>query len=447
MVPVYTMRNYTKSFMFPTTILLFSLLILLPKVGLLKVPGTYIQIRYDDFIFVLMAFSFLLLILKRGYFVTTHFTKVILLFISVTGLSLVDGILQDTVSPMLAGLFWFRTIQYVSLLYITINLLTKQNHIIIAFKSIACTFFIAVIYGIFQIFGLVPIFSTMDATRAGVLVYSEGLPAMSIFAGHYDFAVDLVLAILISTGLSFLMSRMWKATFGLLAFLFFTMLLFTTHRTSLAAFFVILPLFCLWNNVKRSTVFAIALLFVLTFPLLLSSFIYEIRTGEHNLDTAEFYDTSRIVKYLHSDVSFMARLEGGWPRALEKFNTNRLLGSGPSALGEATDSYYLRLLGESGILGVLGFTLLMYTMIKFEYRALKNSNSAFNKLIYSTTLAWTLCLLLISITLDVFSASKIAYLFWTMSGMAIAQHRLDASTIDHGFKRSIKDFKQTASYS
>ncbi|MBU4397194.1 O-antigen ligase family protein, partial [Patescibacteria group bacterium] len=99
-----------------------------------------------------------------------------------------------------------------------------------------------------------------------------------------------------------------------------------------------------------------------------------------------------------------------WPRALNAFYKNPLLGTGLGSITLATDNDYLRLLGESGIFGFLSFFIILFW---FFIHSLKKNQ---NYLIY-IFLACLLTTLANAIFIDVFEASKTAYLFWIMIGI------------------------------
>ena len=62
--------------------------------------------------------------------------------------------------------------------------------------------------------------------------------------------------------------------------------------------------------------------------------------------------------------SFQIRLNIEWPRAIRAFWKNPFLGTGYSSITIATDNDYLRILGETGIFGLLSFVLLFFVLVK-----------------------------------------------------------------------------------
>lgn len=119
-----------------------------------------------------------------------------------------------------------------------------------------------------------------------------------------------------------------------------------------------------------------------------------------------------------SDISFATRIQVEWPRAINAFLKNPLLGSGPSSITEATDGDFFRWLGEMGLLGTLIFVFFLFSMVKFIYLKI-NHFSLTEKYLYIGFIFGLFGLLLNAVYIDVFEASKAAYTFWTVSGIIV----------------------------
>ena len=120
------------------------------------------------------------------------------------------------------------------------------------------------------------------------------------------------------------------------------------------------------------------------------------------------------------DLSFTTRFQGEWPRAIEAFERNILVGSGYGSVSLAVDNNYLRILGEIGILGFTSFLVIFLSLgiyIKRFYRDLESSVSKSFVLGFSAGL---IGLSLNALLIDVFEASKIAFLLWTLVGITLA---------------------------
>lgn len=125
-----------------------------------------------------------------------------------------------------------------------------------------------------------------------------------------------------------------------------------------------------------------------------------------------------VKKVLAYDVSFTTRFQGEWPRAIEAFKRNIFLGSGYSSIGLATDGDYLRMLGESGLLGFGAFILAFLVMGIYIENLFKEIDSKPVRGLIIGVSAGLFGLGLNAILIDVFEASKVAYVLWMMVGLS-----------------------------
>jgi len=126
-----------------------------------------------------------------------------------------------------------------------------------------------------------------------------------------------------------------------------------------------------------------------------------------------------IKRALVYDISFTTRFQGEWPRALEAFRRNRLLGSGFSSISLATDNDYLRLLGESGFLGFFSFLSIFAAFGLLTRQALKKIKEPLVRSFLIGLLAGLAGLFLNAVLIDVFEASKVAYSLWLLLGIGV----------------------------
>ncbi|MDQ3008140.1 MAG: O-antigen ligase family protein [bacterium] len=131
---------------------------------------------------------------------------------------------------------------------------------------------------------------------------------------------------------------------------------------------------------------------------------------------------------LKNSLSLCIRLDTLWPRAIEGFTTNPLLGKGYATLNkesneqfteaESTDNNFLRTLGETGLLGFITFygTILFACWLAFKRSF---SQDALVKGLSIGFLAASLGLLLNAVYIDVFAASKVALSYWGLTGLVL----------------------------
>ena len=126
--------------------------------------------------------------------------------------------------------------------------------------------------------------------------------------------------------------------------------------------------------------------------------------------------------------SISTRLQVSWPRAFKAFLKNPLLGSGPSSISESSDGDYFRWIGETGALGALLFLGIIATVLKGIYAA-RNKISEEGRFLIVGLMFGTLGLMVNAILIDVFEASKVAYLFWTLLGVFSGMSFLEKDAI------------------
>ena len=123
-------------------------------------------------------------------------------------------------------------------------------------------------------------------------------------------------------------------------------------------------------------------------------------------------------------LSMAIRLDALWPQAIAGFRRNPVLGTGYSTLpktyldeftyAESTDNDYLRMLGETGLLGTLSFLFIIYLVIKYSLSNLKKTHGLIQVLSLGAIGA-SLAMLTTATYIDIFESSKVAYVYWMIA--------------------------------
>jgi len=135
-------------------------------------------------------------------------------------------------------------------------------------------------------------------------------------------------------------------------------------------------------------------------------------------------------------LSMAIRLDALWPQAIKGFKRSPIIGSGYSTLvktnvgeftyAESTDNDYLRMLGETGLLGTLAFLGIIYYVIYYAVVNIRREEGT--TLLFSLgTIGATIAMLVTAIYIDIFESSKVAYVFWMIAAGV-------AYTYDHAKK-------------
>ncbi|HRN96361.1 MAG TPA: O-antigen ligase family protein, partial [Candidatus Levybacteria bacterium] len=134
--------------------------------------------------------------------------------------------------------------------------------------------------------------------------------------------------------------------------------------------------------------------------------------------TTDDYEGEYVVrKALAYDVSFTTRFQGTWPRAIEAFQRNPLLGSGYSSISLASDNNYLRILGEVGLLGLLSYVSIFLIFGIYVAKILPHIGKGPTRSFVIGVSAGIAGVALNAVLIDVFEASKVAFVLWGVMGL------------------------------
>lgn len=389
----------------------------------------------------------------------------------------------------LALLHAARRVEYMIVFFIAVNAVRSRKQFNWLLGSLIASFALVCMYGIGQRFFDFPAVSTMNPefAKGHILILTPEARISSTFGGHYDLAAFLVLTLPIIFG-TFLATKKKRVLHFALYLLFVVgvfILMLTASRSSFLAYIASTPLFLLY--VKRYRHFAVVLVFSLILAYsqkdltqrLLKTFqikqilvneqtgqvvvsqrisskelpagtsYFKIENRKQSSDAAAIKAQSineaikeatksglgnvpgatdsanyKEVSAVATDISFATRLQVEWPRAINALLTNPLLGTGPSSITESTDNDYLRWLGEFGLLGFGLFMFIIYSMGNYIRLGLKHVEDN-EQFIFKALMFGMGGLLINAGYIDVFEASKVAYIFWYIMGIFIG--RLDTA--------------------
>ena len=412
---------------------------LYPKFPFIRIPGTYVSIRLEDFVMLVISLViFVKYLPKIREIFKNGIERSILIFLGISLLSLVSGIvLLQTAEFGIGALHWARRVEYFVPFFVGLLVLKNQKTGILNYflKVLMVTVFVAFLYGLGQKYLNFPVIITQSEEYAkGVaLSWTPGSHIASTFAGHYDLATFLVftLPIFISS-LFVLKERKMKVALLVVIFAGLWLLAGAISRISIASYLAstTLSLVLIKKYKAIIPVVVISILFFAFSTDLLSRYkriidIYaqtETALPQRRLSSETPTPTPVPV---FEDRSTSIRLNVEWPRAIRAFSKNPLLGTGFSSITLATDNDYLRLLGEIGILGFFSFLLIF---LRIGILALRNfpltkhfegASLAF----VSGTIGGLAGVFLNAVFIDVFEASKFAIIFWLLMGISVSLMR------------------------
>ncbi|TSC90490.1 MAG: Uncharacterized protein G01um10145_162 [Microgenomates group bacterium Gr01-1014_5] len=412
---------------------------LYPKFPIFNIPGTYVAIRAEDFLVSVLSIIWFVYFLKsnKREFFKDKLNIAIFLFIWVGLLSILSAFFITKTAPVPIGLLhWARRIEYILPMFITLAAVKTGTNPRFLLICLFISAFLAFIYGFGQMHFSWPVISTQNEEYAkGIaLRWIPGARLPSTFSGHYDLAAFLLMVLPISTTFFFTLRKKLSRfiLFILLVVPSFWLLLQTEARVSFIAYLLAVSLSLVVIHKKVFILPFIVLSFVGMFTLSDLGERY-IRTfniygqkiqllNNHNLFNPSTVYAAEDAVAVTEDRSTSIRLNVEWPRALRAFAKNPLLGTGYSSISLATDNDYLRLLGEVGILGFLTFFLVMSRISgKLKDHLINSGLLDLNKAIIGGFAGSMFGILLNATFIDVFEASKVAIIFWTLVGLALSQ--------------------------
>jgi len=171
-----------------------------------------------------------------------------------------------------------------------------------------------------------------------------------------------------------------------------------------------------------------------------------LKTAELSSEIATVSGEFLIKRTIVYDVSFTTRFQGTWRRATEAFLENPFLGTGYSSIGLATDNSFLRALGETGILGFSTFLLIFFSLALLAKQGLEKISASFPRSFLIGVISGAAGIILNATLIDVFEASKVAFTFWIILGIAAGVVNFLVPQRKSLIKEAIKVFKwpQTA---
>lgn len=532
-----------KNILFLETIFLLAFIPLFPKVPLISITHTWVYVRPEDFVLLLVFITWVLLFLRKQVSLRTPLTLQILIFWLVGAVATIHGVLivfpsLANVFPNVAFLSLIRHIEYLSLFFIAFHGIKDKRFLSVVSATLVLTLLGVIFYGFGQRYLGFPAYLTMNEEFAkGIPIQLSAMSRIpSTFGGQYDLAAYLVLIIPIIVSLIFgFKNLLVKLILLATSVLGLVLLVMTVSRVSLAALF--LGIFIVLFFLKRKLIFiAVPVLIILGLVLLaykptvlsrfqgtvseanvlvdattgnaignidfvpasffkdkvvvkthvtdqsqmvqamrgestnsasassiilpfqlipkevvlvkpvnltgeelpqgtgytnlplspavrrVDSFFYQLPPNVHSTFSAQFivlpgrFVVKRAAAY---DLSFTTRFQGEWPRAIDAFERNLLIGSGYGSVSLAVDNNYFRILAETGLLGFISFFVIFLSLGIYIKKVFPDLDSSLSKAFVIGVGAGIAGLAFNGTLIDVFEASKVAYSLWLLVGITL----------------------------
>lgn len=424
---------------------------LYPKFPFINIPGSQVALRIED---LLISIAFILMILvKRTKIFSLFKNKIVqaIILFWVAGLvsSLSALMVTQTVSPLIVLLHWGRRVEYMVMFILGFMALRSKKDLIFILKSLVLVISYLTIYAVGQKYFSWPVIVTQNSEYAkGVaLRWLPGGHLVSTFAGHYDMATYLIMVSPIFYGLLLnkkARNQLSKNRFtfvlliGICIFVYW-LLVNAASRISIVSYLGAITLMMIFlRKIRYIAVFLfLSFIFLWTSSNLIDRYIRIFRVAMDRYITYEYLvDTTFAATQnaperrepsttplpasinIIEDRSTSIRLNVEWPRAIRAVLKNPLLGTGYSSISLATDNDYLRMLGETGVIGTMAFFLIVIRILKriiFGLRKLKLDE--IEKVFVLGIFASLFGISLNMVFIDILEASKFAIIFWLFLGL------------------------------
>lgn len=429
---------------------------LFPKFPLFKVPGTYVAIRFEDILLLVLGILTVIKILPDlKKFLNDEIVQAFLIFFGVGFLSLIAGaFLTETVDFRLGVLHWARRIEYLIPFFAGLTLLAKEKvseNLNFYIKILLIVVAVAFVYGLGQRYLSFPVIITQNEeySKGVALRWTPGSHINSTFAGHYDLAAYIILIFPIFLALLVILKDRISRLFLLaVSGMSLWLLIATISRIGQIAYFCAVGVtFILIRKFKAlAAILIISLLFAAMsgsldarFQRLIQVFYQRIGISQiliqaesgfiANAEEITLPASRPEVRIptptptpVFEDRSMSIRLNVEWPRAIRAFSKDPIIGMGYSSINLATDNDFLRMLGETGILGLLAFLLIFARIAKLFIREafpLIQKFSGIELGFMAGIIGAMVGTFVMAAFIDIFEASKFATIFWLILGYAV----------------------------
>ena len=358
-----------------------------------------VTLRFEDFLLVVIGFSWFAKNAAKkevGLFLKTPLNRAIFFYILVCLISTGFGILAGRVSAKTGSLFVLKYVEYFIVYFMVVNHLKSCDQVKRFVFCLLLTCFITGIIGILQIPGGERVSAPFEGevgepnTFGGYLLFIGAITAGLLLNAETGRSKQMLIFLACAIVPSLLFTQSRATYLGFVATCFVIGIL-TRHRIIILGFlaiaFLLSPLF-LPQEVKDRIVYTF------TQP----EETGQIHIGEVRLDTS----TSARIASLRQIIK-------DWPK-------KPLFGYGVTGY-EFLDSQYPRVLIETGIVGLIAFLYLLYSIFKLAIHRLKEAKDPYFKGLTLGFFAGYMGLLFHALGANTFIIVRIMEPFWFFAGI------------------------------
>jgi O-antigen ligase len=391
-------------------ILVFSML-LSPEIGQRTTEGAGVTLRVDDCLLVLIGFAWFArtaLYKELGIILRTKLNKPIFFYLLACISSTAIGMLLGNVEIKSGFFFVLKYFEYYVVYFMVINHIHSKKQVQYLIVSLLLTCVIVDVVALAQI----PSGKRLSAPFEGEV----GEP--NTFGGYLLLMLAMSMALFVS-----LDSKKVKAALLLVVGLSIVPFLLSLSRGSYLAlvptYFTLIAL-----SKNKELLISIMLLACLTAPYLMPERVVSRVTHTFSQRMQQGQEEIGAVRL---DTSTSARLRS-WGRGLEAYMKRPIFGYGITGW-YFIDNQFIRVLVETGLLGLTAFIFLLYSIFKEGWRVYKATEDKLYKGITMGFLAGLLGMIVHALGANTFIIIRIMEPFWLLAGIVMAIPTIEAKEL------------------
>ena len=409
---------------------LFVFIVLFPKIALAAVPGNTTPVRVDDLVLGLILGSWLVreaLTARPDASLPSPVTPFLIAYLCCAAASSLVGVAMLRITWTTAAAHFLRISEYILLYYYFYRTIDPEE--LAQFKALFRNVWLIVA----SIWIAQHFVGTSAQVGNAIIDRSSYAPS---FSASYDFGGYAMIATAVCYGLwADSRTRDWLITAGLMSGLY---IVFNGDSRAALLGLAVAIAFDLSLRFRVKTAFGL-LGVVAVLPYLISSEKMARLFGLLR-DTLTTMDVETVQRAFFDDPSIAMRLQN-WTIALEHWRRSPVLGDGLGAFLEyvriynmpgTPDGWYIRLLTELGIVGLLAFVLLIGYLLWILLRAYRKIEEPLPRAIVYAAALTVIATATDALLIDTFASYKIMGVFWMVMavGTQVAVRPLTAVDAD-----------------
>ncbi len=358
-------------------------------------------LRLDDFLMMLVGCAWLAkiaLVRHTGQYLQTPLNSAIAYYLGASIVATLIGVLLGRVRPFAGFFFLLKYYEYFFLYFMTVNLVTDEKQIKQLVTVSLATCFLVSLYAIFQM---------ASGQRASApFEGKEGEP--NTLGGYLVFMLSIVTGLLATPGAS-----RSKVSHAVLLLVGFVALQATLSRSSFLAAAVVLTVFTGYVSRRRPLLLTFIILGLMAAPIWAPKSVRD-RVMYTFTQPAIEGEQFRI-GVVKVDTSTTDRLRS-WGQAVEAWKSSPLWGLGVTG-GPFMDAMYPKLLADVGLLGIVAFGFLMWSVYRLARSALEEIDDPYFQGIITGFLLGFVGMLIHGIGANTFIIVRIMEPFWLYAAL------------------------------